>query len=59
MGAYIPALIWLLSAIICIYIAKTRHVKTTLIRKLIVIILGPFAIPLVFFANPEKTIKEK
>jgi len=58
MSAYIPALIWLLSAVICIYIAKTRHVKTTLMRKLIVVLLGPFAIPLVFFAKPEKTINE-
>ena len=58
MSAYIPALIWLLSAVFCIYIAKTRHVKTTLMRKLIVVLLGPFAIPLVFFAKPEKTINE-
>lgn len=56
MNPYIPALIWILSAVICIYIAKIRHVKTTLIRKFIVVLLGPFAIPLVFFSKPEKTI---
>lgn len=53
MGAYIPALVWLISAFICSFIAQKRNVKTTLWRTLIVVFLGPFAIPLVFLLNPE------
>jgi hypothetical protein len=55
MAAYIPAIIWIISAISCIVIANSRNVKPTLVRSLIVLILGPLAIPLVFFAKPEKT----
>jgi len=58
-NAYIPVLIWFLSAMICLYIARTRHVKITLFRKLVVIFLGPFAIPLAFFSKTENTIEEK
>lgn len=53
MGAYIPALIWLISAFICNFIAKKRNVKATLSRTLIVVFLGPFAIPLVYLFKPE------
>ena len=54
MAAYIPAFIWLLSAFICYYIGKCRHVKGTLLWRLVVILLGPFAIPLIFFAKQEE-----
>ena len=57
MSAYIPVLVWLISAGICYYIAKRRNVRPTLLRKLIVVILGPLAIPLIFFAKTEKTIQ--
>ena len=53
MGAYIPALIWLLSAAICFFITKRRNVRRTLFRDLVVVFLGPFAIPLVFLFKPE------
>jgi len=55
MAAYMPAIIWLISAVICLIIANSRNVKPTLIRSLIVLFLGPLAIPLVFFAKQEKT----
>lgn len=54
MGAYIPVLIWLISAFICFIIAKKRNAKETLFRNLLVVFLGPFAIPLVFLFKPEK-----
>ena len=54
MGAYIPALVWLISAFICAYIAKKRHVEANLFWNLVVVFLGPFAIPLVFLARPSK-----
>ncbi len=54
MGAYIPFLIWLISAFICLSIAKKRGVKTTLFRQIVVVFLGPLAIPLVYLLKPEK-----
>lgn len=53
MGAYIPFIVWLISAYICLLIAKKRNVKATLFRNLLVIFLGPFAIPLVYLFKPE------
>jgi len=53
MVAYVPAIVWIISAIVCYYIAKARKVKPNLIRNLIVVFLGPFAIPFVFFAKPK------
>ena len=55
MGAYVPFLVWLISAFICHLIAKKRNVKETLFRQLVVVFLGPFAIPLVYLFKPEKT----
>lgn len=55
MTAYIPALIWTLSAVVCLYIAKRRHVKPTTAWAMVVAILGPVAIPLALLARPEKS----
>lgn len=57
MTAYAPVLIWLLSAMICYYIAKTRGVKPGLMWNVIVVLLGPFAIPLIFLAKAEESTK--
>ncbi len=57
MSTYLPALIWLLAAFVCMFIARRRHVKPTAIWGMIVAILGPIAIPLVFFAKPENMLK--
>jgi len=59
MAAYVPAIIWIVSAIICYYIAKARNVKSNLVRRMIVVFLGPIAIPLVFFVKSEKPIEGK
>ena len=56
MGAYIPVLVWLISAVICHFIAKKRNVKATTFRQIVVTFLGPLAIPLVFLLKPEKTV---
>ena len=56
MAAYVPVVIWIVSAVICHYIAQTRNVKVNLVRRLIVVFLGPLAIPLAFFVKPEKSI---
>lgn len=54
MTAYVPALIWLISAVACIGIAKRRHVKPTAAKKIMVTLLGPMAIPMVLLAQPDK-----
>ncbi|MGK5035505.1 hypothetical protein [Janthinobacterium sp. LB3P118] len=53
MSTYLPALIWSLSAFACLYIAKRRCLKTTVLRAVLVVFLGPFAIPFVLAASPE------
>jgi len=57
MGAYIPFLIWVISAVICDLIARKRNVKATLVRTLLVVFLGPFAIPLVYVFKPEEKME--
>ncbi len=57
MGPYIPTVVWVVGIAICICIAKIRHVKPTLILRLSAVILGPLAIPLIFFAKPEKPVE--
>jgi len=57
MSAYVPVLVWMLSAGICYYIAKIRNVKPTFMGKLVVLFIGPFAIPLVFLAKSKKAIE--
>jgi hypothetical protein len=43
--AYLPALVWTCSAIICHVIAKRRHIASTTPKAIMVTFLGPFAIP--------------
>lgn len=43
--AYLPALIWTLSAVTCHIIAKRRHIAATTPKAIAVTFLGPFAIP--------------
>ncbi|OFA05093.1 hypothetical protein DUGA2_18410 [Duganella sp. HH101] len=54
MSTYVPALIWLLSGFVCLYIAKRRNVRPTTLWAMLVAVIGPLAIPLVFAAKPEK-----
>ena len=53
MAAYVPFIIWIVSALVCFYIAKARKVKPNFMRRLIVVIFGPLAIPFVFFVKSE------
>lgn len=52
MTAYLPALIWSLSAFASLFIAKRRSLGITAIRAILVTFLGPFAIPFVLAARP-------
>ncbi|WP_251348509.1 hypothetical protein [Janthinobacterium kumbetense] len=54
MTTYLPALIWSLSAFACLFIAKRRSLKTTTVRSILVVFLGPFAIPFVLAAKSQK-----
>lgn len=53
MTEYLPALIWSLSAFACLFIAKRRSLKTTAVRAILVVLLGPLVIPFVLAARPE------
>lgn len=57
MNAFVPVIIWIVSAIICNYIAKARNVKANLVRRLTVVVLGPLAIPVAFLVKPEMSIE--
>ena len=57
MAMYVPAIVWVIGAIICYFIAKSRNVKPNLFWNLIVVVLGPLAIPLMFLAKPEQKIE--
>ena len=54
MTTYVPALIWLFAGLVCLSIARRRHVKHTAFRAMLVALLGPIAIPWVLLAEPEK-----
>jgi hypothetical protein len=57
MVTYVPVIIWMVSAIICHYIAQYRNVKPSIIQRLIAVILGPIAIPLTFLIKPQERQK--
>jgi hypothetical protein len=57
MSAYIPVVVWVISGVVCIYIAKRRHVKLSLFWDFVVVLLGPFAVPLMFLAKADTTSK--
>lgn len=54
MTAYIPALIWSMSAFACLYIAKRRNLKTNPAIGTAVVLMGPLAIPFVLALKPVK-----
>ena len=54
MSAYLPALIWSLSCLACLFIARRRQLRTTALRAILAVFLGPFAIPFVLAARPGK-----
>ena len=58
MATFVPVIIWIVSAVICHYVAQARNVKPNLMRRLIVVVFGPLAIPLVFLVKPEPLVDE-
>lgn len=56
MISYLPATIWIIGAVICYYIAKYRNVPLNIFWSLVVVVLGPFAIPFMFFAKPQPKV---
>lgn len=51
-----PVMVWVICAIICCCIAKERNIKPSLFWTLVVVFLGPLAIPLLFLAKSEPGI---
>lgn len=54
MSPYIPAIVWLVGIVVCMIIAKRRNVTPNFFWQILVVSLGPLAIPLVFFAKPDQ-----
>jgi hypothetical protein len=54
MTTYLPAYVWLLSAVVCLAIGKRRNVKLTTTLTILAALIGPFAIPFVLFAKPQE-----
>lgn len=54
MTTCLPAVIWSLSAFACLFIAKRRSLRITAIRAVLVVFLGPLAIPFVLAAKPGR-----
>jgi len=48
---YIPAIIWIVSAGLCYYIAKRKNIKPTVFWNLLFALLGPIAIPIILKAK--------
>jgi len=51
MSTYIPAIIWLISAGICYFIAKRKNIKPTVLWNLIFVFLGPIALPIILLVK--------
>ena len=59
MDAYPPAMVWILGAAVCFWIARVRHVRPNFFWNALVALLGPFAIPLIFLAKPDASLNPK
>lgn len=55
MTAYLLVSVWLVSALLCHYIAKSRGNKLSVWWDMALAVLGPFAIPFVYLikTNPD------
>mgnify|MGYP001826922262 FL=1 len=54
MGAYLPVIAWVISAVICEWIARKRNVTLNLPWRLLIVFLGPLAIAFMFLAKPDE-----
>jgi len=55
MGAYLPVVIWLVGAIFCLYLARARNIKPGWLLRILAVVPGPLAIPLVLLLKQGKT----
>lgn len=53
MAAYAIVAIWLISNIVCLYLVKKRNVELGLVLRIVGVLLGPLAIPLVYILKPK------
>jgi len=54
MSMYLPAIVWVLGAGVCYYIAKRKNIKPTVLWNLAFVFLGPIAIPIVLSFKSKK-----
>ena len=55
MSGYVIAVIWILSNFLCAYLIKKRNLEPGVPLTALGVILGPFAIPLVFILKPKSS----
>ncbi len=53
---YVPALIWVISAGICYFIAKRKNIRPTALWNITFALLGPIAIPLIIITKSNKMV---
>ena len=53
MTAYLLVSVWIVSAGLCYYIAKSRGCKLSVWWDMALALLGPFAIPLMYLIKPK------
>ena len=57
MTAYLLVSVWLVSAALCYYIARSRGCKLFVGWDMALALLGPFAIPLMYLIKPKSISK--
>jgi hypothetical protein len=58
MDPYIPVIVWTVGMVVCAIIAGKRGLKPGLFVTLVVVFLGPLAIPLMYLFKPDRQERE-
>ena len=56
MTMYLLVSVWLVSAVLCHYIARSRGTKLSVWWDMAAAFLGPFAIPLIYLIKPKPPV---
>jgi len=51
---YIPTIVWMLSALAYLYIAKRKAIKLTAAKEVAVALAGPFAVLFILLAKTQR-----
>ena len=53
MSVYVPAIIWVISSIVCLHLVKKRGLQPSVVMKIVGVVLGPLAIRLGFLIKAK------